>query len=91
MGLAAKLHEPHSLRDVGHRRATSAALGSDGFRSSPKPVLGWVADDILDWRDGPHEDLVLALASAMREAKWTPGLLASISHRVADLKGLAGV
>lgn len=39
-------------------------------------------DDTLDWREGPDDDLVLALAIAAWEAERNPGLGFSCSYGV---------
>jgi hypothetical protein len=49
------------------------------------------ADDILDWREGPDDDLVLALAIAAWEAERNPGLPFSFGYGVSVMDGLAGL
>jgi len=47
------------------------------------------ADDTLDWREGPDDDLVLALAIAAWEAERNPGLGFSFSYGVSVFGGLS--
>ena len=49
------------------------------------------ADDTLDWREGPDDDLVLALAIAAWEAERHPGLPFSYGYGVSVMEGLAGL
>jgi hypothetical protein len=44
-------------------------------------------DDTLDWREGPDDDLVLALAIAAWQAERNPGLAFSFSCGVSALAG----
>jgi hypothetical protein len=44
-------------------------------------------DETLDWREGPDDDLVLALAIAAWEAERNPGLGFSMSYGVSEFSG----
>ena len=48
-------------------------------------------EDALDWREGPDDDLVLALAIAAWEAERNPGLGFSYGYGVSELAGLEGL
>jgi hypothetical protein len=48
------------------------------------------SEDALDWREGPHDDLVLALAIAAWEAERNPGLGLSIGWSVSEFHGFNG-
>jgi hypothetical protein len=48
-------------------------------------------DDTADWREGPDDDLVLALAIAAWEAERNPGLGFSCSYGVSEMDGWAGL
>jgi hypothetical protein len=49
------------------------------------------ADETLDWREGPDDDLVLALAIAAWEAERNPGLGFSCSYGVSEMDGWGGI
>jgi hypothetical protein len=44
------------------------------------------SEDVLDWREGPDDDLVLALAIAAWEAERNPGLGFSCSYGVSEMR-----
>ena len=44
------------------------------------------SEDALDWREGPDDDLVLALAIAAWEAERNPGLGFSCSYGVSEMR-----
>jgi hypothetical protein len=45
------------------------------------------SEDVLDWREGPDDDLVLALAIAAWEAECRPGLAFSYGYGVSEFGG----
>jgi hypothetical protein len=45
------------------------------------------SEDVLDWREGPDDDLVLALAIAAWEAERNPGLASSFGYSVSEFAG----
>jgi len=47
-------------------------------------------EDALDWREGPDDDLVLALAIAAWEAERNPGLGFSLGYSVSKMAGFRG-
>jgi hypothetical protein len=47
-------------------------------------VRGNGPEDTLDWREGPDDDLVLALAIAAWEAERRPGLAFSVGYGVSE-------
>jgi hypothetical protein len=47
-------------------------------------------EDALNWREGPDDDLVLALAIAAWEAELSPGLGFSYGYGVSKLAGWKG-
>jgi hypothetical protein len=47
-------------------------------------------DDALDWREGPDDDLVLALAIAAWQAERNPSLAFSCGYAVSETAGLKG-
>lgn len=48
------------------------------------------SEDVLDWREGPDDDLVLALAIAVWEAERNPGLGFSYGYGVSEMSGWRG-
>lgn len=50
-------------------------------------VGGKASEDALDWREGPDDDLVLALAIAAWKADRDPGLAFSYGYAVSALQG----
>jgi hypothetical protein len=48
------------------------------------------SEDALDWREGPHDDLVLALAISAWEAERNPGLAFSFGHSRSFFDGWRG-
>jgi hypothetical protein len=44
------------------------------------------SEDVLDWREGPDDDLVLALAIAAWEAERNPGLGFSYGYGVSEMR-----
>ena len=48
------------------------------------------SEDALDWREGPHDDLVFALAIAAWEAERNPGLGFSFGYGVSEFHGFKG-
>jgi hypothetical protein len=53
-------------------------------------VVAKASEDALDWREGPDDDLVLALAIAAWEAERNPGLGLSIGWSVSEFHGFTG-
>ena len=49
------------------------------------------SEDVLDWREGPDDDLVLALAIAAWEAESRPGLAYSLGYGVSETAGWRGI
>jgi hypothetical protein len=47
-------------------------------------------EDALDWREGPDDDLVLALAIASWQAERNPGLGFSYGYAVSEMAGWKG-
>jgi hypothetical protein len=47
-------------------------------------------EDALDWREGPDDDLVLALAIAAWEAERRPGLASGFGYGVSEMAGWRG-
>ncbi len=43
------------------------------------------SEDVLDWREGPDDDLVLALAISAWEAERNPGLVSSFGYGVSEV------
>ena len=48
------------------------------------------SEDVLDWREGPDDDLVLALAIAAWEAERNPGLGSYFGYGVSEFAGFRG-
>jgi hypothetical protein len=46
--------------------------------------------NVLDWREGPDDDLVLALAISAWEAERNPGLASSFGYGVSEFTGFRG-
>jgi len=48
------------------------------------------SEDVLDWRERPDDDLVLALAISAWEAERNPGLASSFGYGVSEFTGFRG-
>ena len=54
-------------------------------------VTAKTPEDALDWREGPDDDLVLALAIAAWQAERNPGLGLSCGYGVSEMAGFGGL
>ncbi len=69
-------------RSLPHASLLARELVNFRFKVTPKGP-----EDALDWREGPDDDLVLALAIAAWEAERRPGLAFSFGYGVSEFAG----
>ena len=72
-------------RSLPHASLLARELVNFRFRVTSKGP-----EDALDWREGPDDDLVFALAIAAWEANRNPGLGSSIAYSVSEFRGFKG-
>lgn len=72
-------------RSLPHASLLARELVNFRFRVASK-----ASEDALDWREGPDDDLVLALAIAAWEAERNPGLAFSFGYGVSAFHGFRG-